>query len=191
MISSELAPTERRFLFLLGSARTDGNAEQLARLAADRLPASVEQRWLRLTDVPLEPFTDVRHTGDGTYPELTGHGRTLFDATVGATDLVIVSPLYWYTLSTSVKLYFDHWSGWFRAPGTTDFRDRMKGHTLWGVTSHSGERSDADPLIGTLKLTGDYMGMHWGGVLLGNGTRPGDFQRDSLALAEAETFFTR
>ncbi|GAA1141795.1 multimeric flavodoxin WrbA [Kitasatospora gansuensis] len=188
MISNDPAPTDRQFLFVLGSARSDGNTEQLARLAAEGLPASVGQRWLRLTDFPLDPFDDIRHTGDGTYPELTGNGRELFEATVGATDLVIVSPLYWYTVSTSVKLYLDHWSGWFRAPGT-DFRARMKGRTLWGVTSHSGNNSDADPLIGTLRLTGDYMGMHWGGVLLGTGGRPGDVHRDELALAEAKNFF--
>ncbi|MFJ8040359.1 flavodoxin family protein [Kitasatospora sp. NPDC096147] len=186
--SPEAPLTDRRFLFLLGSVREDGNSEQLARLAAEHLPAGVEQTWLRLADLPLEPFTDVRHTGDGTYPALTGNALTLFEATARATDLVIVSPLYWYTVSTSTKLYFDHWSGWFRVPGS-DFRARMKGTTLWSVTSHSGDRSDVDPLIGTLKLTAGYMGMPWGGALLGNGTRPGDVHRDELALTEAKGFF--
>ncbi|GAA3032562.1 NAD(P)H-dependent oxidoreductase [Kitasatospora albolonga] len=187
-VPSDPGLTDRRFLFLLGSVREDGNSEQLARLAAEHLPAGVEQTWLRLESLRLEPFGDIRHTGDGSYPPLAGNALTLFEATARATDLVIVSPLYWYTVSTSVKHYLDHWSGWFRVPGS-DFRARMRGTTLWSVTSHSGERSDVDPLIGTLKLTADYMGMPWGGALLGNGTRPGDVRNDELALAEARTFF--
>lgn len=35
------------------------------------------------------------------------------------------------------------------------------------------------------------MGMRFGGVLLGNGSKPGDVLRDTEALARAETFFAR
>ncbi|GAA0661064.1 NAD(P)H-dependent oxidoreductase [Kitasatospora atroaurantiaca] len=180
---------DRRFLFLTGSARHDGNAEQLARLAAEHLPVGAEQRWLHLADLPLQPFEDLRHSGDGVYPQPVGHERTLLDATLDATDLVIVSPLYWYSLSTTTKLYLDHWSGWLRVPGV-DFKRRMAGRTLWGVTSHSSsDRTDADPVAGTLQRCADYLGMRWGGVLFGNGTRPGDVLSDEDALLRAKSFF--
>ncbi|MER7765981.1 NAD(P)H-dependent oxidoreductase [Kitasatospora sp. NPDC096140] len=179
----------RRFLFLDASARTDGNSARLARLAAESsLPAGAEQRWLRLDEHPLPVFRDLRHDGDGSYPEPVGHERTLLDATLAATDLVLVAPLYWYTLPTSAKLYLDHWSGWLRVPGL-DFRTRMGGATLWGVTALSGSDDKAEPLIGTLRLTAEYMRMRWGGVLLGNGTRPGDVLRDERALIAAKSFF--
>ncbi|CAM5422862.1 NAD(P)H-dependent oxidoreductase [Streptomyces violaceorubidus] len=35
------------------------------------------------------------------------------------------------------------------------------------------------------------MGMRFGGVLLGNGSKPGDVLRDTEALARAKTFFAR
>ena len=180
----------RSFLFLLGSTRSGSNTELLARRAAEQLPAHVEQRWLRLADLPLPVFEDVRH-GDGpNHREPAGHARTLLDATLGATDLVIASPLYWYAVSTPVKHYLDHWSGWLRVPGV-DFRARMAGRTLWGVTALAGDDfSDADPLVGTLDKTARYMRMRFRGVLLGNGTRPGDVLRDQEALRKAKTFFT-
>lgn len=109
----------RRFLFLLGSARTGGNTEELARRAAVGLPADAEQEWVRLSEVPLPMFEDIRHVGNGSYPLPDGNARRLLDATLSATDLVIASPLYWYSVSTSTKLYLDHWSGWFHAPGST------------------------------------------------------------------------
>jgi multimeric flavodoxin WrbA len=180
----------RRFLFLLGSTRTEGNTELLARRAAEQLPGATGQRWVRLAEVPLPLFEDVRHQGEGAYPEPVGHAKSLLDATLEATDLVIASPLYWYSVSTSTKLYLDHWSGWMRVPGL-DFRARMAGRTLWGVTALAGaDRADADPLAGTLEKTAGYLGMRFGGVLLGNGSRPGDVLADEGSLERAKTFFT-
>ncbi|MEU0371978.1 NAD(P)H-dependent oxidoreductase [Streptomyces sp. NPDC006283] len=179
----------RTFLFLLGSSRLGGNTETLARLAAEQLPESVEQRWRHLADLPLGDFEDLRHEGDGSYPAPNGHAATLLDATLAATDLVIASPLYWYSVSTATKRYLDHWSGWMRVPGL-DFKARMEGRRLWGVTALAdSDRSVADPLVGTLRTTARYMKMDFGGVLLGNGTRPGDVLEDERARIEAKEFF--
>ncbi|MEU8601022.1 flavodoxin family protein [Streptomyces parvulus] len=180
----------RRFLFLLGSSRPDGNTELLTRRAAEQLPADVEQRWIDLARHPLPDFEDLRHDRDHTRPT-EGNARLLLDATLDATDLVIASPLYWYSVSTPVKHYLDYWSGWLRTPGL-DFKATLAGRTLWGVTALAHEEQEvADPLIGTLHLTAAFMGMHFGGVLLGNGSRPGDVLRDADALGRAETFFAR
>ncbi|WP_084557099.1 flavodoxin family protein [Hamadaea tsunoensis] len=179
----------RRFLFLLGSTRLDGNTEAMARQAAAYLSPEVEQSWLRLSDLPLPAFEDVRHTGDGTYPEPVGNPKTLLDETLAATDIVIASPLYWYSLSTSVKNYLDHWTGWLRVPGA-DFKARMGGKTLWGVTALSdADSAKADPLVGTLRYTAEYMGARFGGVLLGHYNFPGQ-ARTEPELPAAKDFFS-
>src|SRR5690349_16308871 len=119
----------RSFLFVLGSSRPDGNSELLARRAAEKLPADAGQHWLDLRDLPLDPFRDRRHdAGGGAYPYPDGADRVLLEATLAATDLVLVSPLYWYAVSADMKNYLDHWSGWMRVPGV-DFRPRMAGKT--------------------------------------------------------------
>ncbi|GGQ92796.1 flavodoxin family protein [Streptomyces flaveolus] len=180
----------RRFLFLLGSSRPDGNTELLARRAAEQLPAAVEQRWISLTEHPLPEFEDLRHDSDHTRPT-EGAEALLLDATLAATDLVIASPLYWYSLSAPVKRYLDHWSGWLRTPGL-DFKATLAGRTLWGVTALAHEEQEvADPLIGSLNNSAAYMGMRFGGVLLGNGSKPGDVLRDTDALTRAKTFFAQ
>ncbi|MEU1038250.1 flavodoxin family protein [Streptomyces sp. NPDC005551] len=180
----------RSFLFLLGSSRPDGNTELLARRAAEQLPADVEQRWLSLADHPLPDFEDLRHDSDHVRPT-EGAAGLLLDATLAATDVVIASPLYWYTLSAPVKRYLDYWSGWLRTPGV-DFKETLTGRTLWGVTAlaHT-EEVVADPLVGALNNSAAYLGMRFGGVLLGNGSKPGDVLHDSAALARAKTFFAR
>lgn len=179
---------DRRFLFVLGSSRTDGNTEALARRAAEQLAPSVDQTWISLTEHPLPDFEDLRHDSDHARPT-EGDLALLLDATLAATDVVIVSPLYWYSVSTQVKRYLDHWSGWLRTPGV-DFRATMAGRTLWGVTVLADpQASVADPLVGTLNNSAAYLGMRFGGVLLGNGSKPGDVLGDTDALARAKSFF--
>ncbi|MEU1373848.1 NAD(P)H-dependent oxidoreductase [Streptomyces triculaminicus] len=189
-INPERQATERKFLFLLGSSRTGGNTEKLARKAAAQLPAEVEQQWLRLRDMPLPDFDDLRHTGDRTRPLPTGDEKLLLDATLEATDLVIASPLYWYTVSADTKVYLDYWAGWLHLREQVRFKERMAGKKLWGITVISDEDpANADPLLGTLRLTADYMGMEWAGGLVGHGNRPDDIDADTATLTAAKTFF--
>ncbi|WP_445278969.1 flavodoxin family protein [Streptomyces sp. DSM 118148] len=181
----------RRFLFVLGSARLDGNTELLARAAAEQLPGDVEQRWIRLTDHPLPDFTDLRHDTDHVRPAPDTPAGLLLDATLAATDLVIASPLYWYSVSGHTKRYLDYWSAWLRTPGV-GFKEAMTGRTLWGVSVRAAqEPSVSDPLVGTLNNSAAYLGMRFGGVLLGNGSAPGDVAKDTDALTRAKTFFAR
>lgn len=73
-----------------------------------------------------------------------------------------------------------------------DFKATMAGSTLWGVTALADhEPTVAEPLVGALNNSAAYLGMRFGGVLLGNGSRRGDVLNDTDALARAKTFFTR
>ncbi|RKT02328.1 multimeric flavodoxin WrbA [Streptomyces sp. 3211.6] len=177
----------RSFLFLLASARPDGNTEQLARTAAEQLPSDTEQRWLDLAQLPLPDYVDARHA-DAPWPEQENE-ELLRQATLTATDIVIASPLYWYSLSSYAKRYFDYWSKWLSTPDP-GFRTKMAGRTLWGVTAMAHrEEIVAEPLVLTLHHTAAYMGMRFGGVLLGNGSRPGQVLDDKRAAIRAKTFF--
>ncbi|MGW1076688.1 flavodoxin family protein [Streptomyces sp. NPDC002537] len=183
------AASGRSFLFLLGSSRADGNTEALARAAAEQLPSGIPQRWVDLTRLALPDFQDGRHETD-TWP--AGENEEILrQATLEATDIVIASPLYWYTLSAHAKRYLDYWSGWMTAPGS-DFKKRMAGRTLWGVTVMSEhDEAVADGLVTTLNHSAAYLRMRFGGVLLGNGSRPGQVRDDERAAVRAKTFFQR
>ena len=179
---------DRRFLVLLGSARRDGNTELLARKALEQVESPVE--WVNLQEVGLPEFDDLRHTERRHY-EPEGTEREMLETTLRATDIVIASPLYMYSVSAQAKKYLDYWSGWEYVPGY-DFTGEMAKKTLWGVTVLSeDDHSVADPLVGTLRLSARWQKMQFGGVLLGIGNRPGDVLQDSAALERAESFFVR
>jgi NAD(P)H-dependent FMN reductase len=176
----------RRFFFLLCSTRRLGNSEQLAYCAAHPLTAKTKQRWLHLRDYSLPEFVDMRH--HGSFPAPTGNVHILLEATLEATDLVLAAPLLWYSLPAAAKHYLDYWYAWLRTP-SLQFKEKMKGKTLWAIIVSSGSQADSAPLEASLKLTAQAMGMHWGGLLFGTGSRPNDIQQDAKALQAARTFF--
>jgi hypothetical protein len=180
---------ERKFLFILGSARIEGNTELLARHAARSLPKAVKQNWIRLIAYALPLFEDIRHHETRRYQINSESEKTLLDATLACTDLVIASPVYWYNVSAATKLYIDHWSAWMRLEGV-EFRSRMAGKTLWGISSLSDKNaSGAQPLIDCLRLTAEYLNMDWRGVLLGYGNRPGDVLEHPPSMERSSVFF--
>ncbi len=174
----------RRFLFLLASGRAQGNTEALARRAAEHLPEGAEARWIRLSEHPLPPFEDTRHSSG--YGEPEDHARLLADATLWCTDLVFVAPVYWYSIPAPLKLYLDHWSGWMRVP-SIKLREAMAGRRLWAVVvdSDQGNEGSAAPALETMRLTADFMEMQWMGALQGHGSKPGDaLKPETLAAAD-------
>lgn len=178
----------RHVLFLVASAREDGhpgNTEWLARQAAAALPPGTPQTWLHLARLDLPPFVDQRHT-TGQYPMPEGDLRRLLDATLAATDLVFVAPVYWFSIPAHLKTYLDHWSAWLRVPGL-GFKEAMGAKTLRLITT-SGDRTKAQPMIDSVKLCGAFLAMPWGGELWGKGGAPGAVAADAAAVAAAAEF---
>ncbi|MGE0329237.1 MAG: flavodoxin family protein [Ramlibacter sp.] len=181
-------PTPPHFLFLVTSTREPGhlgNTEWLARQAAAALPGGTTQTWLSLSGMTLPPFVDLRHTA-GQYPAPTGDLALMLAATMAATDIVFVSPVYWYSIPAPLKTYIDHWSAWMRVPGLP-FKEQMARKTLRLVTT-SGDRAKARPMIDSVRLCAQFLAMGWGGALWGKGGPPGAVQADAAAVAAAAGF---
>lgn len=184
-------PPSPHFLFIVTSTRESGhqgNTEWLARQAAAALPASATQTWLSLAAMTLPPFVDLRHTA-GQYPAPTGDLARLLDATMAATDIVFVSPVYWYSIPAPLKTYIDHWSAWMRVPGLP-FKEQMAKKTLRLITT-SGDRAKAQPMIDSVRLCAQFLAMGWGDTLWGKGGPPGAVQADAAAVAAAAGFLLR
>jgi len=180
--------TNRHFLFLVASTREPGhmgNTEWLARQAAASLPADTTQTWVHLARAGIPEFVDQRHTV-GSYPAPTGDLAMLLDASLSATDLVMVAPVYWFSIPAPLKAWLDHWSAYLRVPGL-DFKARMATQRLWLVTT-SGERHKAQPMIDSTQMCADFMGMPLAGVLWGKGGPPEAVAVDADALDKARDF---
>lgn len=183
--------TPRHLLFLVASTRpaaTIGNTEALARRAAQALAqadAAAVQTWRHLHGMGLPAFEDHRHT-TGQYPMPDGALRGLLDDLLAASDIVLVAPVYWYSLPAPLKAFIDHWSAFLRVPGL-DFKARMAGKRMWLVCT-SGNRDKAQPMVDSVQLIAGFMGMAWGGALWGLGGAPGAVAADGQAQAAAGHF---
>lgn len=162
-----------------------GNTEWLARQAAAALPSEAQQTWIHLAHLELPAFTDLRHTA-GQYPAPQGDANTLLQATLAASDIVFVAPVYWYSIPSPLKTYLDHWSAWMRVPGL-QFKERMAAKTLRLVTT-SGDREKAQPMIDSVRLCAQFLSMRWGGALWGKGGPPAAVESDAAARDAAATF---
>lgn len=179
--------TERRFLFLLSSARRGGNSEMMARAAAATLQPDVVQDWCDLTQAALPPFEDLRH--GASYGPLGPDMARLAERTLQATDIVFVAPLYWYGLPAPAKLYLDHWSHWMRLPEMT-FKSQMSGKRVWLIMAHAGSSEDEiAPALTGLRLATAYLGLSWAGCLLANANFPGDWEKDAHVQSATTRFF--
>ena len=181
--------SSRHFLFIVSSARVPGavgNTEWLAREAAAHLPEGATRSWLHLNALDLADFDDRRHDV-GTYPMPTGDTVRLLDATLEATDLVFVTPLYWYSFPNRLKRYLDHWSAWMRVDGLP-FKERMKGKRVWAITT-SGNREKTQPMFDSLRLCAEFLAMEWQPPLWGQGGAPGAIEKDAAAIAAAANYF--
>jgi putative NADPH-quinone reductase len=116
-----------------------------------------------------------------------GGTKKLLDATLDATDIVLVSPVYWYSAPAAVKAYIDHWSAWLRVPGV-GFKESMALKRLW-VISTSGDCAKAQPMIDSYRLCAEFLGMQWKGALWGKGGAPDAVLSDLEALRAADGFF--
>lgn len=142
--------------------------------------------WHHLAQLTLPPFVDRRHTV-GQYEPPTGDPATLLDATLAASDIVFVSPIYWYSLPSPLKTYLDHWSAWMRTPDVP-FKAEMAKKTLWLVAT-GGDRDKAQPMIDSVRLCAEFLSMKWGGELWGKGGPPDAVKGDHVAIAAAERYF--
>ena len=117
----------------------------------------------------------------------TGDTATLLHATLEATDLVFVTPLYWYSFPNRLKRYLDHWSAWMRVEGL-DFKARMQGKRVWAITT-SGDRAKTQPMFDSLKLCAEFLAMQWQLPLWGKGGPPGTVEKDDAAIDAAANHF--
>ncbi len=167
-------------LFLTASARPEGNAVRLARIAVLGLPQSVTARWLDLQQMNLPPFHDLRPAAP---PAPTGALADCLMQIRAASAIVFVAPIYWYGLPAPLHLLLSHWSGWLDNPGL-GFLSALREKPAALITA----RADPDPTVPEaaemmIRRSAVWLGMRWTGALHGVGDAPGDIARCPSAAA--------
>ncbi|MCA0969270.1 flavodoxin family protein [Halobacillus litoralis] len=167
---------------LNGGGRNDGNTEMLAK----RLVEGTDATWFDLKNYTIDAIVDERHDEDG-FHSVNDDYDSLMKEVMAHDVLIFATPIYWYSMTASMKLFIDRWSQTMRQPEYEDFRERMSGKKAF-VTAVGGDQPHTKglPMIMQFKQIFDFVQLPMEGYIIGQAHKPGDILKDVAALDSAD-----
>lgn len=166
---------------IYGSTRQNGNTERLTEQVIDGL--EVEEIFLR--DFNIQPIHDQRHEESG-FTSVSDDYDSLIERMMKHDTLIFATPVYWYSMSGTMKNFMDRWSQTMRDVKFPNFKEQL-GTKKAFVIAVGGDNPHLKglPLIQQFNYIFTFMGMSFEGYVLGKASRPGDILNDQVAFANA------
>jgi multimeric flavodoxin WrbA len=167
---------------IYGGTRPNGNTEILTEYAIQGL--DVEKIYLR--DYNVQPIVDQRHAEEG-FQEINDDYNSIIERILKHDILIFATPIYWYSMSGTMKNFIDRWSQTLRDPKFPDFKTNMSSKQAY-VIAVGGDDPYLKglPLIQQFQYIFDFMGISFKGYVLGKGNKPCDIYQDKQAIFAAE-----
>lgn len=166
---------------LFGGSRPEGNTANLTKTAI----SGYDYEWIDLTEYQLNPVRDVRHD-DVMIESYNDDYKMIIDKVLASDTVIIASPIYWYSLSASMKAFFDHWSETLMDPNYKDFKEKMaKKDFRLIIVGGDCPKVKAKPCITQVKYSLEFIGASLSGYIIGTAEKPGDIEKDIYALKRA------
>ncbi|MFO7317953.1 MAG: flavodoxin family protein [Bacilli bacterium] len=166
---------------IYGGTRPNGNSEILTEQVIQEMAA--EKIYLR--DYHIQPIIDMRHTEEG-FQEREDDYNSIIDRILPHDILIFSTPIYWYSMSGTMKNFIDRWSQTLRDPKYPDFKSKMASKKAYVIAVGGDDPSIKGlPLIQQFQYIFDFMGIEFAGYILGNGNKPGEILQDKVALSAA------
>lgn len=168
-------------LVLYGSQREESNAKKLTRTVL----AGIPHYTIDLRDHTILPIDDRRHEVGGFLPVDDDYDAVIQEVLQHDT-LIFSLPIYWYGIPGRMKNFIDRWSVSLR-DSRLHFKEIMQRKTAYViVVGGDNPRVKGLPLIQQFQYIFDFMGVTFGGYIIGQANQPGEIEKDLRALAEAE-----
>ncbi|MEI2365721.1 MULTISPECIES: flavodoxin family protein [Niallia] len=164
-----------------GGTRSNGNTALLTEKVIDGVP--VDNILLR--EYTILPIMDMRHTLEG-FQKREDDYNSIVDRILPHDILIFSTPIYWYSMSGLMKNFIDRWSHSLRDLSYPDFKAKMATKKAY-VLAVGGDNPTIKgiPMIQQFQHIFDFMGIEFGGYILGNGNKPGDILEDKNAIFAA------
>ena len=166
---------------IYGGSRPNGNTETLTKKAIQGLV--VEEIYLR--DYSIEPIIDKRHTVEG-FSEINDGYNSIIDRILPHDILIFSTPIYWYSMTGTMKNFIDRWSQTLRDSKYPNFKNQMSQKIAYVIAVGGDEPyMKGLPLIQQFQHIFDFIGTTFGGYIIGEGNKPGEINQDTKALFAA------
>jgi multimeric flavodoxin WrbA len=166
---------------IYGGTRPNGNTELLTEQAIQAL--EVEKIYLK--DFNILPIEDHRHSESG-FPDVGDDYNSIIDLILPHDILIFATPIYWYSMSGTMKNFIDRWSQTLRDSKYPHFKMTMASKKAY-VIAVGGDNPSIKglPMIQQFQHIFDFMGTSFDGYIIGKGSKPGDIKTDTVAFSAA------
>lgn len=167
---------------IYGGTRPNGNTEILTEQAIQ----GIDVKKIFLRDYNIESIEDLRHTDDG-FHDINDDYNAIIDHILPYDVLIFATPIYWYSMSGTMKNFIDRWSQTMRDVKYPDFKTKMSSKKAYVIAVGGDDPTlKGLPLIQQFQHIFNFMGITFDGYILGNGNKPGEILQDKEALFAAE-----
>ncbi len=167
---------------LFGGSRDYGNTAALVKEALN----GYDYEWINLTKLKFNPVRDVRHQHE-TILDYNDDYQEVIDKVLQSDEVIFASPVYWYSVSATLKSFIDHWSETLQDPRYVDFKEKMaRINFRLIIVGGDSPRIKALPCVQQIEYSLQYLGAHLQDYLIGYAERLGDIRDDSYAMKEAK-----
>jgi len=137
-------------IVIFGSSRKRGNTWEATQMVLQDQVVPI----VNLNDIDISAFDyEYKNQGDDFL--------SLAEEMVKHNQIIIATPIYWYTMSAIMKTFIDRWSDFITHK--KDLGRRMRGKNLYIVTSYAVYPEGKKGFEAIFKQTAEYMGMKYGG----------------------------
>lgn len=165
-----------------GGNRKKGNTKILT----ERAVKGLEINTINLTDYIIKPVEDERHSSEG-FLEVKDDYREVINRVMQHDILVFATPIYWFSMTGTMKHFIDRWSQTMREPEYHNFRERMalkKAFVI--VVGGDSPRIKGLPLLQQFKHIFDFVYLPFEDYIIGHANKPGEIENDYQALLSAD-----
>ena len=167
---------------LYGGNRPNGNTETLTKKAIQGLV--VEEIYLK--DYLIRPIVDKRHAEEG-FPEINDDYDSIIDRILQHDILIFSTPIYWYSMTGTMKNFLDRWSQTLKDAKYPDFKKQMSQKSAYVIAVGGDDPyMKGLPMIQQFQHIFDFIGTSFDGYIIGEGNKPGEIVQDMKALYAAD-----
>ena len=165
-----------------GGGRPNGNTETLTKIATQDL--SVEEIYLK--EYSIEPIIDKRHSKEG-FQEVNDDYNSIIDRILTHDILIFSTPIYWYTMTGTMKMFIDRWSHTLKDKNYPHFKEQMAQKKAYVIAVGGDDPYIKGlPLIQQFQHIFNFIGIQFEGYIIGEANKPDEITQDLKALSEAK-----
>ncbi|TGB04906.1 flavodoxin family protein [Halobacillus salinus] len=171
-----------KIAILDGGGRRDGNTQTLT----ERVVDGIEVSRFGLKEYDIHAISDERHEEDG-FHAVDDDYDALMTEVMKHDVILFATPIYWYSMTATMKGFIDRWSQSMRQPKFADFREQMAEKKAF-VVAVGGDNPYVKglPMIQQFANIFEFVHLPFEGYILGKAHRPGDILDDESALYAAD-----